>query len=232
MATKRRTIVAYANPEKQGHGASQDPFVPAPPARVLLVGPPGVGKRSVLLNLLAAMSEEKENRPTRIIVIHADGETVEYEGVADEVRGPDGCPTLEEMTADDVGGRDAHKVVIVDEIPWHNLSKASMSKFERLVNFVSTHATTSVFLCFQQLVAIPTAIRRAFSHNVLFKGVDLPAASGLAERVGMSREAIRELLHEILRDKHDSLMIDLTANPEDPHRLRLNLWTPILPRKD
>ena len=256
MPPKKKSLLVFKNPEKAGHTPSSDPFIPAVPFRMVLAGPPGAGKRSQMLNIIANL----ERKPVKIIVIHGDPDTVEYRGITDDVRGPDEVPTLAEMTGEpgpDAKAtdktsfdRDDHKLVIIDEIPWHSLKKDVMSTFERLLNHISTHATTSVMLAFQQLVAVPPSVRRAMDHVLLFKNADMPAASGLAERVGMSYEALAEIMgagkrgrrgkagetvadrQGIVRDKHDSLWIDLTANPEDEHRLRLNLWTPIHRRQD
>ena len=247
-----RKLVVYANPEKKGHGPSKDPFIPAPPFRMVMVGPPGCGKRSAVMNIVANL----EKPPKKIVVIHGDPSTIEYQGVTDDVRGPTGVPTIEEMrgsvpekeegkeedssdSEDEDPFAEQHKLVIVDEIPWHSLKRETLGKFERLFNHVSTHANTSVILCFQQLVAIPPGVRRAIDHALLFKHIDLPAADNLAQRVGLSRKALQEIMGAdrsgnpgIVREKHDSLWIDLTAQPEDPWRMRLNLWTPILPRVD
>jgi hypothetical protein len=234
----RRQVVVFANPEKQGHKKSQDPYIPATPFRMVLAGPPGAGKRSTFLNILANLEEA----PSRIIAIHGDPDTKEYEGVVTEdVRGVDGIPDIDEMIGKEGTDRDKHKLVIIDEIPWSKLPKETMSKFERLFNHVSTHASTSIVLMFQQLVAIPNSVRRAADHFILFKNIDTQAAGDLAMRVGLGREAIQEIMGSrskgnaktgIVRDKHDSLWLDTTASPEDPWRMRLNLWTPILPRVD
>lgn len=230
-APQSRRMVIYRNPEKLTHGAgSTDPFVPSTPTRMLFVGPPGCGKRSALLNVLASFDQ----RPSRIIVIHGaagDG-TTEYRGITKEVRPPEDIPSFDELVGKAGEDRDDHKVVIVDEIAWGNLSKPVMSEFERLMNHRSTHANTSLLVCSQQMTSIPAKIRRGFQHYVIFKSVDLREVSDLALRVGLKKEMLLELMRDILQDKHDSLWIDTTADPDSDQRLRLNLWTPIRPRVD
>lgn len=222
---RNKQLYVFENPEKQTHRQSEDPMLPDWPFRMLLVGPPGSGKRSTLLCILANLAK----MPDRVSVFHLDPETEEYDVLDREdsplqVYGPEDPPTFEDFD------RAERNLLIVDEVDINALEKKHRSSVERMFGHGSTHRNTAIALCFQSWHKIPPAIRRACTHYILFKSSDKVELAQIALRAGVPKEDLVDIMTNILRDPHDSLWIDLTKNPEDPLRLRLNLWTPVTRR--
>lgn len=212
----------FANPDKEAGPEDEgaDPLMPKWPFRLAVVGPPGCGKRCAALNIVTRL----DPWPERILLLHLDSETSEWDELAPEKFAPDEPPSFEDLER---GGR---TLLIVDEVDLGLLDRKNAGTVERLFGYGSTHRGTSIVLCYQTFHRIPPAVRRACSHVILFRSVDAAERSAIAVRVGCPREELAELFG-LLRSHHDSVMIALDEPPESPKRYRLNLWTPILRRR-
>src|SRR5579864_7685106 len=189
-----RNLIVFDNPDKQGDRPSgPGPWMPRWPFRLLLSGPPGSGKRNMLLNVVFRLSPP----PSAVHIVHYDPETVEY-----DVLGDLGCPLYYYDPADfptseniatpepppigetpDAGGSDdeaepeppdgapnalgAAPLVIVDEVTADQLPADAKLRFERLLNFVSTHKNTTVMCSIQSVVNLPPKVRRGFNEFCL-----------------------------------------------------------------
>jgi DNA polymerase III delta prime subunit len=222
--------------------------MPAWPFRLLLAGPPGVGKRNMLLNLIFRL----EPPPTAIHIVHCDPETPEYEeletlGVpmyywaaddfpsVDEISAPEPAPVGEQVAAEpdedlvgDVatGAEGDAPLVILDEITTEMLNLEGRSRLERLMNFGSTHRNASVCYSIQAVTNVPPKARRAFNQFCLWKQPDEQASTMAATRAGVPPAMLQELFG-LCQDRHDSIWIDCDQHPDSPWRFRLNFLTPI-----
>jgi hypothetical protein len=105
--------LVFENPDKRDAGdvtASELSW----PWRACICGPPGAGKRVLLLNMTLLMKE----RPARTVVIHLDKTTREYDKIADELYTLDDGFDFEAL-----GNGDQRTLLILDELPWANLTK-------------------------------------------------------------------------------------------------------------
>lgn len=97
------SLLIYPNPDKGGTRPSGDgPWMPKWPFRLLLSGPPGSGKRNMLLNLVFRLAPP----PSAIHVCHYDPTTKEYEeletiGVPVYMYSPDDIVTVENLVNPD-----------------------------------------------------------------------------------------------------------------------------------
>lgn len=215
------------------------------PFRLLLSGPPGCGKRSLLMNVLDRM----DPKPSAYHICHFDPETKEYDEL--QLHGkpmyyydPDDFPTTENLTDPEdppIGSSaDAEErktlgpdpslssrpFVIIDELTSDVLSPESRSRFERLMNYGSTHKNTSVACCIQSVVNLPPRCRRGFSHYVLWEQPDKSASTLAATRSGIT-PAVLETLFGLCETRFDSIWIDTDQTPDSEWRFRLNVFSPI-----
>jgi hypothetical protein len=245
-------LIIFDNPDKlRGRKSGPEPYMPDWPFRLLCAGPPGCGKRSLLLNLITKLSPP----PSAVHIVHYDVNTAEYEVVEmlgcpvytygaedfptmDNIENPDPVPIGDSEVRDssdeddpgpvDVAGAAAESpLVIVDELTKDTLVGESLLRFERLMNYVSTHKNCSVICSIQAITSLPPACRRGFNQFVLWPQADLAATAMAATRCGVPPEMIQEMFRELCTKKHDSVWIDCAAEPDSPWRFRLNFKSPI-----
>lgn len=244
QAPTNTSLLIFENPDKRGARPSgPGEAMPMWPFRLLLSGPPGSGKRNMLLNLVFRLDPP----PSAIHIVHYDPETIEYEileslgvpmfyydpadfPVADNLSGPDPPPLGDGGEAPPPkGGANplgACPLVIVDELTSDVLPTESKARFERLMNFGSTHRNTSVIASIQSVVNLPPKARRGFNQFCLWKQPDESASTLAATRAGIPPAMLRELF-ELCTDSHDSIWIDTDQRPDSIWRFRLNMLTPI-----
>lgn len=253
-APDSRRLLIFDNPEKRG-ARRAGPHAAAPdwPFRLLLSGPPGSGKRNLLLNLIFQLLEPP---PSAIHIVHYDPDTIEYDALEDlgvpmyyysaedfpcsenlerpedpRVGEHDGSSSGAEDDAlpsepDTSGDWGACPLVIVDEITDDSLSPESKHRLERLLNYCSTHRNTSVACSIQSALSLPPRARRAFDHYCLWPQPDRTASTMAATRAGVPPGMLQELFG-LCADRHDSIWVDTTKGADDPYKYRLNMLCPI-----
>ncbi len=248
-----RSLLVFSNPDKQGDRPSgPEEWCPRWPYRCCLSGPPNSGKRNHILNLVFKMHPP----PSCVLLVHVDPETREYDileelGVPLMVFSYDDFPTDENIknpdpppfgdTADGISsssdsdsvdeprsGADlgSSPLVIVDEITSDLLSKEMKVRFERLVNFTSSHRNCTVLCSIQDMMSLQPKVRRAFNHFDLWASPDANQAALVAKRAGIPKEMVQDLL-KLCVERRDSIWIDCTRPSGDPYQFRLNIMTPI-----
>lgn len=262
-ASRPKTLLIFDNPDKMGARPSGvDEAMPKWPFRLLASGPPGCGKRNLILNLIYRLHPP----PSAIHICHIDAaDTTEYE-VLEDLGVPmfyyqdTDFPSIENITDPEPpvigdtetgpieleGGKLAGKepaveleapdegidmasdpLVIIDEITTDMLSPEGKTRWERLMNYGSSHKNTSVICSIQSCVNIPPKVRRAFNNYVLWKQPDKTATTMAATRAGVPPAMLEEMFDGLCEDPHDSIWVDTTQPPDSPWRFRLNMLTPI-----
>lgn len=237
---KDEKLLIFANPEKkQLTRIGPGEFMPFSCSRILLSGPPGSGKRNIILNIIHRM----DPKPKAIHIVHCDSDTTEYNCLAEKhdkiyLYEPTDFPTIDNImnpgesdSEDDIEESESEEdtrpnLVIVDEITSGNLDKKGAHRFERLVNHIATHKNTIVMCSIQSLLNLPAKVRRAFNFMILWKQPDEGLNVMISKRSGIKREFL-DVLFGLCKDKHDSITIDLDADPTSQWRYRLNLLYPI-----
>jgi DNA polymerase III delta prime subunit len=99
-------MVIYPNPEKKGATRlGREEYMPYATSRILFSGPPGSGKRNVILNIVRRILP----KPNVCHLVHHDPNTEEYDilsewGIPVVIYGPHDIPTLKNIEEPDVEG--------------------------------------------------------------------------------------------------------------------------------
>ena len=135
----REKIVTVPNPDKEGHhqDARKPGLYPSHPARIIFSGRSGCGKGVAAKNLLARASPPFE----RIVVWHYDVDSLEW----DDCEPSDVIAELPDDPSQ-FWDREEKNLIICDEIPWEQLSKADRLKADRLMQYVASHYNTTVYI--------------------------------------------------------------------------------------
>jgi hypothetical protein len=209
--------LVFENPDKRDAGdvtASELSWV----WRHAICGPPGSGKRVLALNQILRQQE----RPARTVVLHVDKGTREYDGVADELY------TLDEgFDFEALGNGDQRTLLILDELPWANLTKVQRGALFTLFAYASTHKSTSIILMTQVFSKIPTEIRRMCSAFSFFPGCDRHELPHMAMAVGVDLLELKSLLC-LTRSRQESITVDTAVPADHPLRYRLCFVWPIV----
>jgi DNA polymerase III delta prime subunit len=253
-------MVIYPNPEKKGAiRLGQEEYMPLVTSRILFSGPPGSGKRNVILNLVRRMLPP----PSVCHLIHCDPNNEEYDilsewGIPVLTYGPHDFPTLENIedpfgnkagtgakkedesesegsSSDDERAPNdvlSNPLVIVDEVTAELLGKLGCSRFERMVNHVCTHRNTTLLCSIQSAASIPPMVRRGFNHFALWKQPDEMLNGMLARRTSITSDILNDLFG-LLQDPHEFIWIDLDSPIDSDWRYRVGLMNPIrvIPRR-
>jgi replication-associated recombination protein RarA len=208
-------IVCIDNPDKGFHetwhsveGKVRHPINIPHPFRGVLLGPPGVGKTTVAINLVMFQDPIFET----VYVIHVDGDyTKEYDSLGN-------YKLLKSIPSPDWWPGDKKALVILDDLEYRMMNKLQKQNIDRLFGFVSTHKNISVVLTAQDPFNVPPNLRRCADIWVLWKSKDLDAVATIARKTGIKSSDMRQIFKQF--DTTDSLWIDTTKHT--PYPLRIN----------
>lgn len=242
---QNEVLMVFDNPDKViNRSSGNSSFMPQWPFRLLVCGPPNSGKRNMLLNVIFRLDPP----PSAIHIIHIDPFTTEYNQLellgcplyfyspedfitADNVSNPPLPETIGniELTEDDeidttLFGTDP--LVIIDEVTGDMLNKENKTRFDRLMNYVSSHKNTTVMCSIQAITSLPPRCRRAFNQYVLWKQSDHDANVMASNRAGVPYEMLQDLF-KLCTNKHDSIWVDCDKANDAAGRFRLNMIYPI-----
>ena len=146
--------VTVPNPDKEGHhqDTRRPGLYPSHPSRVVLPGRSGCGKGVTAKKILARAPLPFE----RIAIWHYDIGTLEWDDC-------DPSDIIAELPDDPsrFWDRNQKNLIICDEIPWEQLSKADRLKADRLIQYVCSHHNLTAYVLHQNFVSFPTPIRCA-----------------------------------------------------------------------
>lgn len=207
-----RKIIPIPNPDKTFHEkwtVNRNPLNIIHPFRCVALGPPNVGKTTIVKNILLRAYPPFE----KVFVIHCDPDyTHEYDDVNGEM--------LKEIPAPEDWEGDCKALVVLDDLEYKGMNKVQRRNLDRLFGFVSTHKNISCILCSQDAFNVPPIVRRCSNLWILWKMNDLDSMSRCARKTGMTSEAFKLLFTSLLTGPKDSLWIDMTEH--SPYKLRKN----------
>jgi len=215
-------LLCVPNPDKHFHEkwTSKRNMLDVPhPYRCVCLGPPNVGKSTVVKNLLIRASPPFEE----VIVIHCDSEyTKEYDDLGD-------IQMLSEIPAPDDWPGEKKTLVVLDDLEYKGMCKDQKRNLDRLFGYVSTHKNISCILCSQDAFNVPPIVRRCSNLFVLWKSNDTDSMAMVARKSGLKTNDFKQIFRNLMREFRDSLWIDMSA--KSPYPLRKNGFEVIEPHK-
>jgi DNA polymerase III delta prime subunit len=223
MKRKRKTavlpplpnyILPLPNPDKSWHESwtkNRNLLNLPHPFRLVAFGPPGVGKSTIIKNILLRSFPVFE----RVTVLHVDPENSrEWQDLGD-----DGVEIRGDIPSPDSWDDSVKHLVICDDLDVKQLGKEQSRALDRMFGYASTHRNISICLTAQDSTNVPPSIKRCANVFILWKMPDIDAMSRLAKQSGMKAKEMRAIF-DTFDNFRDSLWIDLT--PGTPYRLRKN----------
>lgn len=205
-------IIALPNADKEFHehwNKGRNMLNIPHPFRCVALGPPNVGKTTIVKNIILRAKPEFEE----IYVIHCDPDyTKEYDDV--------GAEMLSEVPSPDEWEGKVKTLVILDDLEFKCMNKDQRRNLDRLFGFVSTHKNISCILCAQDPFNVPPCVRRCSNMWILWKLLDLDAMSTCARKTGLRASNFNTIFNELNIDGHNSLWIDMTD--KSPYPMRKN----------
>ena len=211
-------IIPLSNPDKDFHESwtkGRNMLDIPHPFRCVCLGPPNVGKTTIVKNLLLRAKPEFED----VVVIHCDGNyTKEYDDL-----GEDNIEMLSEIPAPEDWEGEKKTLVVLDDLEYKQMNKEQKRNLDRLFGYVSTHKNISIILCSQDAFNVPPIVRRCSNLFVLWRCPDLDAMATCARKTGMKSEGFNSIFNKLMLDSRDSLWLDMTSG--SPYPMRKNGYT-------
>lgn len=227
------SFLVYTNPDKKSHSKppEHNPCQPGHPARIIVVGKPGCGKRSVMYNILENYDFEFDT----ITEVHASAKSEEHDVFEDaddyqlwqwdnttdgETCEPYkliGIPPISRFEKRGDNNEKLNHLLIMDEPPceWNTDMRR---KIGTLMNYNSTHNNCTIFLVTQHFQNLPVQVREAATHFVFFPSQNKLQCSFMSSKCGVD---LAQLFRVFCPTKYDSIMVDMTG---DGPRLRRNVY--------
>lgn len=186
------------------------------PFRCVCMGPPNVGKTTIVKNLLLRARPQFQE----VYVIHCDSNyTQEYDDLV-VVHMLDSIPAPEDWPGA------VKTLVVLDDLEFKGMNREQRKNLDRLFGYVSTHKNISVILCSQDSFNVPPIVRRCSNLWVLWKMQDVDSLAMVARKTGMNAEDFKDIFTNLLTEPKDSLWIDHTDH--SPYPIRKNGYETIL----
>ena len=212
-------ILALSNPDKEFHEKwykGRNMLNIPHPFRCVALGPPNVGKTTIVKNLLL-----RANPPFQeVVIIHCDsGYTKEYDDIGENIE------ILNEIPAPEDWEGLVKTLVVLDDLEFKGMNKEQKRNLDRLFGYVSTHKNISCILCSQDPFNVPPIVRRCSNLWVLWRCPDLDSMATCARKTGLKSENFNSIFNQLMLEHKDSLWIDTTDS--SPYPLRKNGYTVI-----
>lgn len=207
-------IIALPNPDKFFHEKwepGRNKLNIIHPFRCCLLGNPNVGKTTIIKNILLRAKPEFEE----VIVIHCDGDyTKEYDDLGLNT------PILSKIPPPEWWKGQVKTLVILDDLEFKQMGKEEKRNLDRLFGFVSTHKNISICLGSQDFFNLPPIVRRCSNLFILWRPNDLDSLNNISRKCGIPSLTMKKLFNNHIKEKRDSLWVDLTDNT--PYKIRKN----------
>ena len=205
-------IIALPNPDKDFHEKwyrNRNMLNIPHPFRCVSLGPPNVGKTTIVKNLLLRANPPFEE----VVVIHCDsGYTKEYDDLGDTVE------ILNQIPAPEDWEGQVKTLVVLDDLEFKGMNKDQKRNLDRLFGYVSTHKNISCILCSQDPFNVPPIVRRCSNLWVLWRCPDLDAMATCARKTGLKANNFNSIFNQLMLEPKDSLWIDTTDHTPFPMR--------------
>ena len=188
------------------------------PARILLIGSCGVGKSTMIKNLII----HARPRFKEVFLIHEDCHaTKEYDDLEPTEKFDD-VPPLEFW---DYDGKYRKRAVIVDDLELTSAHKERKKNLAIMFRYASTHKGLTIYFAHQTFFDTMPLIKKMSDVIILWKPKARNELAMVENRCGLEDGTLKELFKTIATGHRDSICIDLKEGT--PAKLRLNVWQPI-----
>ena len=185
------------------------------PQRILLLGPCGVGKSTLIKNLIMTQ------RPMfqEVYLIHQDaGYTREYTDLECTAEMNE-VPPVEFWEYE---GAFKKRAVIVDDLELTSANKERMKNLAIMFRYASTHKGLTIYFAHQSFFDIMPLIKKMASVYIIWKPKARTELAMIENRIGMKKNVLKQLFKTVATGHRDSICVDLSEN--SPAKLRLNIW--------
>jgi hypothetical protein len=223
---KIKPIHVFQCVDKKSITHDKNPFLPSGGERLILAGRSNSGKGSLAKNIIGRLDpspyDSDGNPRGRIVCLHYSPEsTDEWDEVGAEMIGIEKLPEINDANWD----RTKKNLLIIDELPIHSLTRVQRALVTKYFEFGASHYNIIIILLAQNFASIPTPIRRAAEYWIVWPSCDKIAQSHISSVTGHDMRQLTGLC----KTMYDNITFNFTGKP---HRLRLNLFTPIRDSED
>ena len=184
------------------------------PARILLIGSCGVGKSTLIKNLII----NARPRFKEVYLIHEDANaTKEY----DDLEPTDKFAEVPPLEFWDYDGKYRKRAVIVDDLEMTSANKERLKNVCIMFRYASTHKGLTIYFAHQSFFNILGLIKKMSDVIILWKPKARNELSLIENRCGLEDGTLKELFKTVATKHRDSICIDLKEGA--PARLRLNI---------
>jgi len=188
------------------------------PSRILLLGPCGVGKSTLIKNLIMHQTPRFEE----VYLIHEDAEvTKEY----DDLQATEKLSDVPPIDFWDIEGKYIKRAVIIDDLELTSANKERMKNLAILFRYLSTHRSMTIYFAHQSFFDVMNLIKKMANVFIIWKPRARTELGLIENRTGLEKDTLKDLFKTVATGHRDSITIDLTENT--PSKLRLNVFQPI-----
>jgi hypothetical protein len=189
------------------------------PVRIGILGKVGLGKSTIAKNIFLR-SQASDNPYEQLLIIHGSDSTKEWDDLEPTMILND-IPDPQDLTQND-----KKTMIIIDDFEMSGLPKQSLKNLSSLFRFVSSHHNISIIICYQSFFDMPSIIKKCCNVFIIYRPNDRDELGTIARRVGMTKKDMLYIFDNFMKEKRDTLCIDMTE--DSPAPLRKNLFTPIM----
>ena len=190
------------------------------PARILLLGPCGVGKSTLIKNLI--LHVHARPRFKEVYLIHEDADaTKKY----DDLEPTDKFNEVPDLNFWNYDGPYIKRAVIVDDLELTSAHKERLKNLAIMFRYASTHKGLTIYFAHQSFFNIIPLVKKMADVFIVWKPRARNELSLIENRVGLPDGTLKELFKTIATEHRDSICIDLKE--KSPAPLRLNVWQKI-----
>lgn len=188
------------------------------PARILLLGPCGVGKSCLIKNLIL----HARPRFQEVFLIHEDAfSSHEY----DDLEPTEKFDEVPPLSFWDYDGPYRKRAVIVDDLELTSAHKERKKNLAIMFRYASTHKGLTIYFAHQSFFDVPPLIKKMSDVFILWRARARNELQMIENRVSLPKGSLKQLFDTIAKGHKDSICIDLKEGT--PAKLRLNIWSPI-----